>query len=479
MLARIHRLMAAPLTPKTPVEAQIRLEQLRALAEANRKSIPVGLIALLLAWLDLQWASPAVVLSWFLPQLAAHVCMIAGSRAFLARKHVPKDAAKETLRMMLVSLPLVLLWPTMAWCIWVAGDAVNNAFVIIFLLASMAAAVLQIGFVRQVALPGLVLYLPLLAFFRLRGPTLVTLLDPVLQVGGGVLILRLCLSFEESFRMLALKSIEKEALASELTQTAAELREARDQAEEASASKSKFLAHMSHELRTPLNAIIGFSDVIRNAMYGPVSPPRYGAYIEDIHRSGLHLLNLINNLLDLAKIESGRHELQESDIDLDAVSTGALRLVQMQARQSGIVLLTEIEPRLKLRADERAVTQILTNLLSNAVKFTESGGEVTIFAHEIAGGAIALGVKDTGGGMEPEDVQRALQPFVQVSHFATVEGWGSGLGLPLVKALTELHGGSFHIESHRGIGTCAWCEFPADRSVQAALPPKAPQPAFA
>jgi len=268
-------------------------------------------------------------------------------------------------------------------------------------------------------------------------------------------------------------------MASELTHTAAELRMARDMAQEASESKSKFLAHMSHELRTPLNAIIGFSDVIRNAMFGPVSPPKYGVYIEDIHRSGLHLLNLINNLLDLAKIEAGRHELQESEIDLQTVSTGTLRLVQMQARQNGIALLTEIEPQLKLRADERAVTQILTNLLSNAVKFTQRGGEVTIFAHEIAGGAIALGVKDTGEGMEPEDVQRALQPFVQVSHFATVEGWGSGLGLPLVKALTELHGANFHIESHRGIGTCAWSEFPAGRSVHAPSLPQTAQPAFA
>src|ERR1041385_7370551 len=242
MLARIHRLVMGKLSPRTPVEAQIRLEQLRELAQANRNSVPVAFIALLLAWLDLQWASADRVLCWFLPQLAAHAWM------------------------MLVSLPLVVLWPTMAFCIWIPGDTLNNAFVIIFLIASMAAAVLQIGFVRQVALPGLAFYLPLLALFRLTGPALVMFLEPVLQVGAAALILRFCLSFEESFRQHALKSIEKEALAAELTQTAAELRKARDVAQEANDSKSKFLAHMSHELRTPLNAIIGFSDFMRSEM---------------------------------------------------------------------------------------------------------------------------------------------------------------------------------------------------------------------
>src|ERR1041385_3833625 len=266
MLARIHRLVMGKLSPRTPVEAQFRLEQLRELAQANRNSVPVAFIALLLAWLDLQWASADRVLCWFLPQLAAHAWMIFGSRAFLARPHAPEDAGQQTFWMMLVSLPLVVLWPTMAFCIWVTGDTLNNAFVIIFLIASMAAAVLQIGFVRQVALPGLAFYLPLLALFRLTGPALVMFLEPVLQVGAAALILRFCLSFEESFRQHALKSIEKEALASELTQTAAELRKARDVAQEANDSKSKFLAHMSHELRTPLNAIIGFSDFMRSEM---------------------------------------------------------------------------------------------------------------------------------------------------------------------------------------------------------------------
>jgi signal transduction histidine kinase len=137
----------------------------------------------------------------------------------------------------------------------------------------------------------------------------------------------------------------------------------------------------------------------------------------------------------------------------------------MQARKGGVTLRTEIQDRVGLVADERAVTQVLTNLLSNAVKFTEPGGSVTVFAHIVSDGALALGVKDTGIGMDPEDVRRALEPFVQVAHIATVEGWGSGLGVPLAKSLIEAHGGSFHIESHHGIGTCAWGEFPSGRAI--------------
>jgi signal transduction histidine kinase len=144
-----------------------------------------------------------------------------------------------------------------------------------------------------------------------------------------------------------------------------------------------------------------------------------------------------------------------------------LRFVENQARKGGVSLRTEIDTAMLLIADERAITQVLTNLLSNAIKFTQPGGTVSVFAHVVDGGGLALGVKDTGIGMDPDEVRRALEPFVQIAHVTTVEGWGTGLGVPLVKALVETHGGSFHIESHRGIGTCAWGEFPAARTAPA------------
>jgi signal transduction histidine kinase len=262
-----------------------------------------------------------------------------------------------------------------------------------------------------------------------------------------------------------MQRFEKENLAQELSRTAEELSQARDFAQHASQAKSEFLANMSHELRTPLNAIIGFSDMVKNEMLGPVSPPKYADYVGDIHKSGLHLLNLINNLLDLAKIEAGKQDLHDVEISLDQVAANALRFVENQARKGGVSLHTEIDTTMGLFADERAITQVLTNLLSNAIKFTLPGGTASVFAHQVDGGRLALGVKDTGIGMDPDEVRRALEPFVQIAHVTTVEGWGSGLGVPLVKALVEIHGGTFHIESHRGIGTCAWGEFPATRTI--------------
>jgi signal transduction histidine kinase len=305
----------------------------------------------------------------------------------------------------------------------------------------------------------------LLAAHSLSGTTLLDWLGPVLQILGGVLICNLSFAFEKKYRLIVLQGFEKEALAHELANTAEELSVARDLAQEASKAKSLFLANMSHELRTPLNAIIGFSDMVRSQTLGPVTPPKYGDYVEDVYKSGVHLLSLINNLLDLAKIEAGKYEMRDSRIELDHVTANALRFVEMQARKGGVTLRTEIQDRVGLVADERAVTQVLTNLLSNAVKFTEPGGSVTVFAHIVSDGALALGVKDTGIGMDPEDVRRALEPFVQVAHIATVEGWGSGLGVPLAKSFIEAHGGSFHIESHHGIGTCAWGEFPSGRAI--------------
>lgn len=231
------------------------------------------------------------------------------------------------------------------------------------------------------------------------------------------------------------------------------LSEARDQALRASKSKSSFLAHMSHELRTPMNAILGFAEVMKEQVIGPLEE-RYRAYAGHIHDSAQHLLSLINDVLDLSKIEAGAYELQEGAVDLPAVGARALRQVEGAAHDGGLQLTLEMPRDLPvLWADQRAVFQIVLNLLTNAVKFTPRGGTVTLFAQMEEGGGVAFGVRDTGIGMNEAEIAKALQRFGQVDNVMTKMHQGSGLGLPLVQELALLHGGAVSLQSEPDAGT--------------------------
>jgi PAS domain S-box-containing protein len=245
------------------------------------------------------------------------------------------------------------------------------------------------------------------------------------------------------------------------------LREARDQATDASRSKSEFLANMSHELRTPLNAIIGFSEALERELFGPVGNPRYREYAEDIHDSGVHLLNLINDILDLSKIEAGHFKLHEDEADLAAIVASACRIVRHRAQQAEISIETVLPtPALSLFADERALKQVFINLISNAVKFSNDRGMVRIEA-TVRSEGLRIAVIDHGIGIAEEDIPKALAPFTQVDGTLSRAHEGTGLGLPLAKHLTELHGGMLTIESAPGEGTTVYVDLPASRLASA------------
>jgi signal transduction histidine kinase len=243
-----------------------------------------------------------------------------------------------------------------------------------------------------------------------------------------------------------------------------ELRVARDEAVLADRSKSEFLANMSHELRTPLNAVIGFSELMRDETFGKLGDTRYRDYVMDIHASGVHLLGIINNILDLAKIDAGKMTLHEQDVDLATLCASAARIVQPRARDAGIeIALPEMSQDMWIVADGQLLKQALLNLLSNAVKFSGGGQAVRLAIAGSGEGPIEISVVDSGIGMRSEDIVLALKPFVQIDGSLQRRHEGTGLGLPLTKAIVELHGGELAIDSASGVGTSVVIRLPAAR----------------
>lgn len=236
------------------------------------------------------------------------------------------------------------------------------------------------------------------------------------------------------------------------------------EADKANKAKSEFLANMSHELRTPLNAIIGFSDILKKQLFGNLGDPRYSEYVTDINDSGNHLLAIINDILDLAKAEAGKLTLQEEDIDIVRCLDDAMRMCRGRAVTAGVNLhFANLSESIYAHVDERLIRQIVLNLLTNAIKFTNEGGVVnlSVVADETHG--IVIKVQDSGIGIAQEDIARVIRPFEQVETVLSRSHGGTGLGLPLTSKLTELHGGTFDIQSQVGKGTTVIVRLPAER----------------
>jgi signal transduction histidine kinase len=343
--------------------------------------------------------------------------------------------------------------------------------------AVFAAAILSLHFTAMSAvtlIPNMELAVP----DRVTAPewlavavTAVTLAIIVLSLAGSVVDQHLAERKAQETERLRRHVAELQEIKRELEATGADLRTALDSAAASNRAKSQFLATMSHELRTPLNSVIGFAELLGVELHGPMGDARYRDYASSIRDSGAHLLALINDVLDFAKIDAGRLELAEEEIDIGELFEASLRMVKSAADEAGLALHKEIAEGelLRLRGDHRRVKQVLLNLLSNAIKFTPGPGTVTISAGR-QGGRIVITVADTGIGIAADDLHKALEPFGQIDNRLARAYEGTGLGLPLSKQLMALHGGSLRLDSVPGAGTTVTLSFPAERVLPLGLP---------
>jgi two-component system cell cycle sensor histidine kinase PleC len=431
------------------------------------------LLIAIVATAGLLWIPPVIVVAWALSVLATHIGMIG-----LCRKYVALPASEISIRTWTRRFVVAEFFSGIAWALvllLVPASLAGIAGLEVFQFATMLIVVSVITSLASTVPPAAVsgtipITLTLAAIYVARGDFLFLVLS-IMALGAQFFFLILASRlYSATLAMLEYRA-EKDLLIAELGTAKSISDESRRRAEEANLAKSRFLATMSHELRTPLNAILGFSEIMKNEVLGPIGNDAYKDYLCDIHSSGQHLLNLINEILDLSRIEAGRYELNEEPVDLVAVVEECNHLMQLKAKAKGI-LVTETHTRdmPRLWVDDRAVRQIVLNLLTNAIKFTPLSGEVTIKVGMIPGKGQFLSVRDNGPGIPPEEIPIVLSSFGQGSIAIKSAERGAGLGLPIVQALMRTHDGSFDLKSKLREGTEAIAIFPQSR-VMEALPP--------
>jgi two-component system cell cycle sensor histidine kinase PleC len=451
-------------------ENRIQLALLRGVVESitsNRLVLPI--FGLAVCAMFSQAVALKYLAGWYIQVLIGIVPQIIVLNRIPPGALSSEDLRKWSLRVAAANLFVIASWSTLGIWLWLKGDTNSNHLMIELLLAATFASHAAItGSCRPIARPALVLYLAVLIVVPLQGlfvsetftrSAFMVAVAP-LYVGFVALISR---RNRKRARAAILLAQERDTLMAELVMAKLESDRGREQAEAANRAKSQFLANMSHELRTPLNAILGFSEIISSRIFAK-DDERTVEYANLVHSSGKHLLALINDILDLAKIEAGRWQLQEAELNLHAIAADSLQQVIWRAQNDEIVLENTVDPGLEpVYADERSIKQILLNLLSNAVKFTPENGTVKIFARRLADGGMLVGVSDTGIGIAAEDQAKVFDSFGQGKHDVAIADKGTGLGLTIVKGLAEAHGGTVRLQSEVGVGTTVTLRLPAAR----------------
>ncbi|HEX3672941.1 MAG TPA: ATP-binding protein [Rhizomicrobium sp.] len=456
-----------------PVVEEARMA--RARAELTVATLPITV------WINPTWAALTALpfiglfpifgtVAWWRIALvlALHIVnsFVAAALYRDARRGTEKNPHLWLKRLVAFQAVISVEWGLLVWLLWEPGNDVNHVMIVMSIVALFWAYTFSRAMHSGVYLAGV-------------APTAVLTLGR-LCLGGDASALPLALFFSVTFVFAFLFAFRARRYFETMLKTrfanddlAVELRATRDdalrkrfEAEAANASKTTFLANMSHELRTPLNAILGFSELIAHETLGPIGTKRYREYATDINSSGSHLLSLINDILDVAKIEAGKMDIEPRAVDPKSTIEKALVIVAARAREKRQHLSVEIAASgPSLYADERAVKQIVINLSANAVKFTPEGGKIVISGGPTADGGYEICVEDDGPGISPELLERVFLPFNQVDNRYSRQVGGTGLGLSLVRGLAELHGGRAWIESDVGAGVRAYVYFPVGNAL--------------
>jgi two-component system cell cycle sensor histidine kinase PleC len=468
------------LTSTTGTKRSFEYELMRVFAQNKQSAgVAVALIALATGWVAGWATNPGLGAAAGLIILVAHGFCILMARSFLKVAPDKADLASWRLRFVIAETMLGLAWVLAFIVVMRTQVAEASNFLLVGMLIVVAVSAM-IGSTLPVAVfaSSLPVAATVIAYFLLlhgmQGAVLAAMALGTL-VFFAIISARL---YQTNLATIEARA-EKDALIGELETAKTNSDEARRNAEMANIAKSQFLAQMSHELRTPLNAILGFSEVMKGEMFGPHSSPQYAEYAGDIHSSGQHLLSLINEILDLSRIEAGRYDLNEEALTLAYVVEDCHHLLKVRAKNKGVTIVERFEPDMpKLWADERAIRQIVLNLMSNAIKFTPTGGEITLKVGWTASGGQYVSVKDTGAGIPEDEIPIVLSNFGQGSNAIKNAEQGTGLGLPIVQGLVSMHGGTFTLKSTVRIGTEVTVTFPAER-VMEALPAIASPPVAA
>src|ERR1041384_1394664 len=465
------------LTSTTGTRVAFDYELLRPFAE-NRLSASLVVLLLIgtVGFLSSVWTGAVMAGSWTAAVLLIHAVIVTKCRQFLSEPSTTQDVRRWRLRFIILELFYGLAW--MYNLIHPVGqDEGSSTFMLFVMLlvvavSSMLASSLPIA-VFAATVP---VTFAVALNFALKGDLHNYILGLMTVAAQGYFALLAHRLYSAQLATLIARA-EKDALIGELEQAKSISDEARRRAEGANIAKSQFLAQMSHELRTPLNAILGFSEVMKTEVFGAHQVPAYKEYSADIHSSGQHLLNLINEILDLSRIEAGRYELTEEPVSLTVVVEDCHHLLKLRAQNRGITIHEVFEENLpRLWADERALRQVCLNLLSNAIKFTPSGGEIWLKVGWTAAGGQYLSVKDTGPGIPEEEIPIVLSSFGQGSNAIKSAEQGTGLGLPIAKKLVDMHGGTFTLKSKLRVGTEAIVTFQPERALAALGPLVQPSP---